>query len=137
MSFPAVSVSVRSPALDSTNQDEIGISSCGFPRSGAHASSSTVPVARPVATTSSAMARRGARAEFPDWRFAPNIGGHPASYELENEAVDRAGHVLAAMRHLAPWAGRTLVDLGCGTGYWLPRYAADAARVIGVEPDPA
>jgi len=45
--------------------------------------------------------------------------------------------VLAAMRHLSPWAGQTVVDLGCGTGYWLPGYAADAARVIGIEPDPA
>lgn len=77
----------------------------------------------------------GRRREFADWRFAPNIGGHPASYELENEAVDRAGHVLAAMRALAPWSGRTIVDLGCGTGYWLRRYG-EAARVIGVEPDP-
>jgi SAM-dependent methyltransferase len=74
---------------------------------------------------------------FPDWRFAPNIGGHPGSYELENTAVDRAGHVLAAMRALAPWAGRTIVDLGCGTGFWLRRYATEAAQVIGVEPDPA
>ena len=81
--------------------------------------------------------REAARAAFPDWRFAPNIGGSPEVYELENQAVDRAGHVLAAMRRLAPWAGRTLVDLGCGTGYWLPRYAADAGRVIGIEPDPA
>ncbi len=75
-------------------------------------------------------------AEFPDWRFAPNIGEHPASYQLENEAVDRAGHVLPAMRALGPWAGGTIVDLGCGTGYWLRGYAAEAARVIGVEPDP-
>jgi len=75
-------------------------------------------------------------AEFPDWRFAPNIGGHPASYQLENEAVDRAGHVFQAMRTLAPWSGRTIVDLGCGTGYWLRRYAAEAGRVLGVEPDP-
>jgi SAM-dependent methyltransferase len=96
-----------------------------------------VPIAHPASAASRAAARRGARAEFPDWRFAPNIGGHPASYELENEAIDRAGHVLAAMRGLAPWSGQTLVDLGCGTGYWLPRYAADAARVIGIEPDPA
>ena len=96
-----------------------------------------MPSVYPASPASHASARRGARAEFPDWRFAPNIGGHPASYELENEAVDRAGHVLAAMRHLAPWAGRTIVDLGCGTGYWLPGYAVDAARVIGVEPDPA
>lgn len=78
-----------------------------------------------------------ATSQFPDWRFAPNIGGHPGSYELENAAVDRAGHVLAAMRVIAPWAGRIIVDLGCGTGYWLRSYAAEAARVIGVEPDPA
>jgi SAM-dependent methyltransferase len=76
-------------------------------------------------------------ADFPDWRFAPNIGRHPASYELENEALDSAGHVLTAMRAIAPWAGRTIVDLGCGTGFWLRRYAAEAARVLGVEPDPA
>lgn len=74
-------------------------------------------------------------ATFPDWRFAPNIGQHPASYEVENEAVDRAGHVLTAMRAIAPWAGRTIVDLGCGTGYWLQRYAEQAARVLGIEPD--
>jgi SAM-dependent methyltransferase len=96
-----------------------------------------VPSTSTASAASRASARRGARADFPDWRFAPNIGGHPASYELENEAVDRAGHVLAAMRRLAPWAGQTLLDLGCGTGYWLPKYAADAATVIGVEPDPA
>jgi len=82
-------------------------------------------------------AGRAARAEFPDWRFAPNIGEHPDRYELENAALDRAGHVLAAMREIAPWAGRTIVDLGCGTGYWLGRYAAEAAKVVGVEPDPA
>jgi ubiquinone/menaquinone biosynthesis C-methylase UbiE len=40
------------------------------------------------------------------------------------------------VRSLAPWAGRTLVDLGCGSGYWLPGYADEAALVIGVEPDP-
>ena len=78
-----------------------------------------------------------ARATFPDWRFAPNIGGHPDVYEIENRALDPDGHVLAAMRNLAPWDGRTLVDLGCGTGFWLPGYAGDAARVIGIEPDPA
>lgn len=84
------------------------------------------------------MSRSAAVAgRFPDWRFAPNIGGHPASYELENRAVDQAGHVLAAMRSLAPWAGQTIADLGCGTGYWLARYAGEAARVIGIEPDPA
>ena len=73
---------------------------------------------------------------FPDWTFAPNIGNHPGIYEIENAALDRGGHVLDLMRQLAPWSGRTIVDLGCGTGFWLPRYAAEARRVIGVEPDP-
>ena len=28
------------------------------------------------------------------------------------------------------------MDLGCGSGYWLPGYAAEASEVIGIEPDP-
>ena len=74
---------------------------------------------------------------FPDFRAAPNQGSRPDLYEIENRAVDPGGLVLDAMRALAPWAGRTLVDLGCGSGYWLPGYAAEAGAVIGVEPDPA
>jgi SAM-dependent methyltransferase len=74
---------------------------------------------------------------FPDFRLAPNQGGRPDLYELENRAIDPDGLVLQAMRRLAPWAGRTLVDLGCGSGYWLPGYAAEASEAIGVEPDPA
>ena len=75
-------------------------------------------------------------AELPDFKAAPNQGGNAALYELENQALDPGGHVLAAMRARAPWAGRTLLDLGCGSGYWLSRYAGEAAEVIGVEPDP-
>ncbi len=97
-----------------------------------------IPATQPaVGTQPVAGAPSAAHAEFSDWRFAPNIGGHPDRYELENKALDEAGHVLTAMREIAPWAGRTIVDLGCGTGYWLERYAADAARVAGIEPDPA
>jgi SAM-dependent methyltransferase len=80
--------------------------------------------------------RPAARTAFPDWRFAPNIGGHPDVYEIENRGIDPDGHVLAAMRRLAPWKGRTVLDLGCGTGFCLPGYASEAGRVIGVEPDP-
>jgi ubiquinone/menaquinone biosynthesis C-methylase UbiE len=73
---------------------------------------------------------------FPDWRPAPNIRDAPGLYEIENGAIDPDGALLDAMREIAPWAGRSLLDLGCGTGFWLPRYAAEAATVIGVEPDP-
>jgi SAM-dependent methyltransferase len=72
----------------------------------------------------------------PDFRPAPNQGGNIELYEVENRALDPDGHVMAAMRARAPWAGFTLLDLGCGSGYWLSGYADEAAEVIGVEPDP-
>jgi ubiquinone/menaquinone biosynthesis C-methylase UbiE len=70
---------------------------------------------------------------------SPNIWHHPATYELENRAVDPDGAIEAAMRSvLGPsgWTGRTFLDLGCGTGFHLPRWAEHASRVIGVEPHP-
>jgi SAM-dependent methyltransferase len=73
---------------------------------------------------------------FSDFSPAPNQGERPDLYEIENRAIDPDQLVRADMRRLAPWAGRTLVDLGCGSGFWLPGYADEAARVIGVEPDP-
>ncbi|HEX5407241.1 MAG TPA: class I SAM-dependent methyltransferase, partial [Pseudonocardiaceae bacterium] len=75
-------------------------------------------------------------AEFPDFHRAPNIADNQATYEQENRAIDPDGVLWQALRDQADWRGRTIVDLGCGTGFWLSRYAADAARVIGVEPDP-
>ncbi|MCC3271759.1 class I SAM-dependent methyltransferase [Arthrobacter zhangbolii] len=71
-----------------------------------------------------------------DFFRAWNQGLHPDLYEIENPALDREGLVWAALARLAPWAGRVILDLGCGTGFWLPRYAELAASVIGVEPDP-
>lgn len=72
---------------------------------------------------------------FSDFSPAGNQGGNPDVYEIENRALDPDGLVLAAMRKLAPWRDRVMVDLGCGSGFWLPRYADEAASVIGVEPD--
>ena len=41
------------------------------------------------------------------------------------------------MASLADWSGRDVLDLGCGTGFHLPRFASAAARVYGVEPHPS
>jgi ubiquinone/menaquinone biosynthesis C-methylase UbiE len=65
---------------------------------------------------------------------SPNIWNHPHIYELENAAVDPAGVIESTMREVRPWTDATVLDIGCGTGYHLRRFAADAARVIGVEP---
>ncbi len=67
---------------------------------------------------------------------SPNIWQHTATYELENHAADPDGRLWAAMDARASWHGRTLLDLGCGSGFHLPRFAATAAQVIGVEPHP-
>ncbi len=72
----------------------------------------------------------------PGARPSPNIWGHPATYELENRAADPEGRLEAAMARIAGWSGRTVLDLGCGTGFHLPRFAVEAAEVIGVEPHP-
>jgi SAM-dependent methyltransferase len=50
--------------------------------------------------------------------------------------VDREGRIEAAMREVADWAGRDVLDIGCGTGFHLPRFAATARSVVGVEPHP-
>lgn len=38
------------------------------------------------------------------------------------------------MLSLRTWEAADVLDVGCGTGFHLPRFAVDAARVIGVEP---
>jgi SAM-dependent methyltransferase len=76
--------------------------------------------------------------ELPDFVRSGNQAVDPSLYEVENAAIDPDGVLWEGMRALADWAGRDLLDLGCGSGWWLPRYAtgpAAAARVVGVEPD--
>jgi SAM-dependent methyltransferase len=67
---------------------------------------------------------------------SPNIWRFPQVYELENRGVDPDGVIETAIREIRDWTGGTLLDVGCGTGFHLPRFAVDAARVIGVEPHP-
>ncbi len=67
---------------------------------------------------------------------SPNIWWHPRTYELENRAVDPGGVIEAAIRRVRDWAGVDVLDVGCGTGFHLPRLAVDAASVVGVEPHP-
>jgi SAM-dependent methyltransferase len=75
--------------------------------------------------------------QFSDFSSSGNAAVDPDLYDIKNRAVDPEGLVVEVMRKLAPWAGATLVDLGCGTGYWFAAYADEAAEVIGVEPDPS
>ncbi|HET8560185.1 MAG TPA: class I SAM-dependent methyltransferase [Marmoricola sp.] len=70
----------------------------------------------------------------PGARPSPNIWHHPAVYEIENRAFDRAGVLSRTLREVASWAGRDVLDIGCGTGFHLPGFAASAGTVTGVEP---
>jgi len=70
---------------------------------------------------------------------SPNIWHHTETYELENRSVDADGVIEDAIREVlggSGWAGRDVLDLGCGTGFHLPRWAASARSVHGVEPHP-
>lgn len=67
---------------------------------------------------------------------SPNIWRTPATYEIENRAADPDGRLWSAMTSRVDWSGRTVLDLGCGTGFHLPRFAETSARVVGVEPHP-
>lgn len=67
-------------------------------------------------------------------RPSPNIWNHPRTYEKENRAVDPEGAIEGAMASIRDWSGARVLDIGCGTGFHLGRFAATAARVVGVEP---
>ena len=65
---------------------------------------------------------------------SPNIWNWPAVYEIENAAADPDQLIEQAMGRIRPLDVATFLDLGCGTGYHLPRWATRAAQVVGVEP---
>jgi SAM-dependent methyltransferase len=69
-------------------------------------------------------------------RRSPNIWDSPQVYELENLAVDPAGVIESALARVHPLAGARLLDIGCGTGFHLPRFAELGASVVGIQPHP-
>ena len=67
---------------------------------------------------------------------SPNIWRWPEVYEAENAAQDATGALWEALEEVVPLEGVDVVDVGCGDGYHLPRFATKARRVTGVEPHP-
>ncbi|MFN2496319.1 MAG: class I SAM-dependent methyltransferase [Pseudonocardiaceae bacterium] len=67
---------------------------------------------------------------------SPNIWNWPEVYEWENRAVDADGALWAALARRVDWTGVDVVDVGCGDGFHLPRFAERARSVVGVEPHP-
>ena len=65
---------------------------------------------------------------------SPNIWNAPRVYELENLAADPEGRIEEAMRAVRTWDDAAVLDIGCGTGFHLPRFARTAAKVLGIEP---
>jgi SAM-dependent methyltransferase len=65
---------------------------------------------------------------------SPNIWNDPDIYEVENLGVDPDGLIEATMAGIHDWAGQRVLDVGCGSGFHLPRFARTATAVVGVEP---
>jgi SAM-dependent methyltransferase len=67
---------------------------------------------------------------------SPNIWNWPEVYERENLAADADGALWVALAARIDWSGADVVDIGCGDGFHLPRFAQLARSVVGVEPHP-
>jgi len=71
---------------------------------------------------------------LPGVHRAPNIQTDPDIYEIENRATDPRGLIEKAMRSIASWKDRIVVDMGAGTGFYVPLFHMEAAHVYAVEP---
>ncbi|MGE5242571.1 MAG: class I SAM-dependent methyltransferase [Bacteroidota bacterium] len=66
-----------------------------------------------------------------------NPGEYEAWYQSARGSWIAACEFGLMMRLLAPPAGSTLLDVGCGTGHFSRRFAAAGLRVTGLDPDAA
>ncbi len=75
---------------------------------------------------------------FPDRGVlpSPNIWNWPEAYERENRAIDADGALWSALAQRVDWTGSDVLDVGCGDGFHLVRFAERARSVVGVEPHP-
>lgn len=74
--------------------------------------------------------------DLPGIHASPNIQSAPDLYEVENRAADPNQHIEHAMKAIADWTGRTVLDLGAGAGFHIPRFH-QAEHVFAVEPHDA
>jgi len=72
--------------------------------------------------------------ELAGFHKSPNIQDHPDIYEIENRAADPNRFVEESMWRIAPWKDKTVLDLGSGTGFHVPRFHEQASHVFAVEP---
>lgn len=71
--------------------------------------------------------------DLPGIHPSPNIQTAPDLYEMENHAADPNQHIERTMQSIADWTGKTVLDLGAGTGFHIPRFH-EAEHVFAVEP---
>ena len=71
--------------------------------------------------------------DLPGIHPSPNIQTAPDIYEIENRAADPDQRIEQAMQAIADWTGKTVLDLGAGTGFHVPRFH-QADHIFAVEP---
>ncbi|MFC3452397.1 class I SAM-dependent methyltransferase [Amycolatopsis speibonae] len=65
---------------------------------------------------------------------SPNIWYYQKAYEVENRAQDVGDEIWRVLAGYRDWAGADVLDIGCGDGFHLPRFASTARSVLGIEP---
>ncbi len=73
--------------------------------------------------------------QIPGFLQSPNIAGDWRLYEIENLAADPDRTIEGAIREIASWDDKVLIDIGAGTGFHIARFHETAAHIVAVEPD--